>query len=263
MANMIVAYPQQDKAKALTICNAFVAGVRACGGEARVAEGIPKRLEDGAGFFYGVRPAWSHLWEQAKAERREWIYCDNSYFDVSRESSFRVTREALQADGLQACWTGDGAARLKALGITVKDWRHNGSHIVVCPQSDEFLRVVAGYEGNWLADATAEIRKHTDRSLRIRKKGEPRPLVADLQGAWALVTHMSCAAVEALCAGVPVFCTGRCAAQWMGSSDLSMIETPYYPERRQEWAEVLATNQWTLSELADGTAWRALSGNRP
>jgi hypothetical protein len=221
-----------------------------------------KELEPGDCAFYGVRPAWKHLWEQAKKEKRNVYYCDNAYWDRAREIYFRITRNALQADGCQAVWNDDGAARFKALGITIRDWQTNGSHIVVCPQTEEFTKVVAGYEGDWLADATTEIRKHTDRPLRIRRKGESRPISHDLAGAWALLTHMSCAAVEALCAGVPVFATGRCAAQWMGSSDLSMIETPYYPERRQEWAEVLAANQWTLAEMRDATAWRALNGDR-
>lgn len=256
---MIVAYPQPNKPKALNICNAFVEGVMACGGEARVATGIPATLDPGDSFFYGVRPAWAHLWDQAKRERRTWWYCDNSYFDRSRETYFRITRNALQCDGLRACWSGDGAARLRTLGVTIKDWRAGGEHIVVCPQTEEFLQVVAGYEGDWLADAIAAIKKHTDRPIRIRKKGEKRPLTEDLKGAWCLVTHMSCAAVEALIAGVPVFATGRSAAQWMGISDLSLIETPYYPERRQYWAEVLAANQWNLDEMRSGYAWRSLT----
>jgi hypothetical protein len=255
---VIVAYPQPDKPKALTICEAFVAGARACGGEARVASGIPKRLEDGAAFFYGVRPGWAHLWQQAKAEKRTWWYCDNSYFDCSRETYFRVTRNALQADGIQACWTGDGAARLKALGITIRDWQQGGKHIVVCPQTVEWTKTVAEYEGDWLSDATAGLHKHTNRPLLIRQKGERHPLAQDLEGAWCLVTHMSAAACEALIHGVPVFCTGRSAAQWMGSSDLSMIEQPYRPNNRQEWAEVLANNQWNLDEMRGGYTWRAL-----
>lgn len=256
MSHSVVCYQQPDKTKSQTVLQAFAAG---CGG--RLASTTAKELEPGDCVFYGVRPAWKHLWEQARREKRDVYYADNSYFDCSRETYFRITRNALQCDGLQAVWSDEGAARLKALGISIKEWRTDGEHIVVCPQTDEFTKVVAGYEGDWLADATAWLHLHTDRPIRVRGKGGARPLAEDLRGAWALVTHMSCAAVEALIAGVPVFCTGRCAAQWMGSSDLSMIETPYYPERRQEWAEVMAANQWTLAEMRDGTAWKALNGN--
>jgi hypothetical protein len=229
------------------------------GCEGRIASTWSSRLEPGAAAFYGVRPPWRHLWDQAIAEGRDVYYIDNAYFDIARENQFRVTRNALQADGLQASWKEDGADRFKALGLTVKPWRERGEHIVVCPQTDEFMRGIGGFDGDWVEKTTATLRQHTDRELRIRRKGTKRPLSEDLRGAWALVTHMSCAAVEALLAGVPVFCTGRCSARWMGTSDLSLIESPIYPDRREEWAAVLAANQWTESEFRDGTTWKALN----
>lgn len=204
-----------------------------------------------------MRASFAHLMKQVKEESRDFYFIDNSYFDVARERQFRITRNTLQCDGLNACWTGDGHGRLRALGVTVKPWREQGGHIVVCPQSAEFMALV-GWQGDWLADVTAGLKQHTSRELRVRVKGERRPLAEDLRGAWALVTHMSAAAVEALLAGVPVFCTGRCAARWMGTCDLSLIEEPSMPERREEWAAVLAQNQWTEAEMRDGTAWRAL-----
>jgi len=251
----VICYSQPDKAKSQRVLEAFAAG---CG--ARMASTEARELEPGPAAFYGVRPAWMHLWEQAKREGRHRWYLDNSYFDISRETYFRVTRNALQADGLNACWSGEGAARFKALGLPIRDWQRNGSHVVICPQSVEFMGGIGGFNGDWLALVTDELRKYTDRPFRIRKKGGCIPLIDDLRGAWALVTHMSCAAVEALLAGVPVFCTGRCSAQWMGTSDLSRIESPHYASGRQSWATVLAENQWTLAEMRDGTAWKALCG---
>ncbi len=248
-----VAYAQPDKRKSQQVLKAFIAG---SGG--RMASTTANELLPGTPVFYGVRPAWAHLWEQAEREGRDWYYIDNSYFDVSRETSFRVTRNALQCDGLNACWSGKGSGRLAALGVTVKPWRTSGSHVVVCPQSLEFLSGVGGSGPDWSLEAVTALRRHTGRHLVIRHKGEKRPLADDLKGAWALVTHMSCAAVEALIAGIPVFCTGRCSARWLGSGDLSTIETPYYGERREEWAAVLAENQWTLAEFRDGTAGRDL-----
>lgn len=79
-------------------------------------------------------------------------------------------------------------------------------------------------------------------------------MAEDLKGAHALVTYMSNTSVEALLAGVPVFCTGPCAAASMGLHDLAQIEAPYYPDDRQRWFELLAENQWTLKEVAAGMA---------
>ena len=86
----------------------------------------------------------------------------------------------------------------------------------------------------WLRDTLAILKEHTDRPIRCRVKMSYKeavarggvPLSEDLKGAWALVTHSSNAAVEALLAGVPTFCTDPCAAWRMGLSDLTQIETP-------------------------------------
>lgn len=253
----MICYDLPSKAKHSQVISAFAAG---CGG--RVASVLEPKLLDGDCAFYGVRPPWLHLWEQAKREHRDWFYIDNAYYDCSREKFFRVTKNGLQCDGMNAVWNDEGAKRLKALGIVVQPWRTGGSHVLVCPQTVEFTKICAGYPGDWEADAVAALKNHTDREIRVRRKGNSTPLQHDLIGAHALVTSMSCAAVEALIAGVPVFCTHRCAARWMGKSDLTDIENPYYPERRQEWAELLAANQWSIEELRDGTCWRAFEEQR-
>ncbi|NIR32704.1 MAG: hypothetical protein GWN84_26070 [Gammaproteobacteria bacterium] len=64
--------------------------------------------------------------------------------------------------------------------------------------------------------------------------------------------------VKALAAGVPVFSLGPSMATRMGSSDLSRIEQPLYPENREQWFAALAANQWTMAEIEAGTAWRDL-----
>lgn len=202
-------------------------------------------------MFYGVRPAWLHLWEQAKAEVREWWYADNSYFDAGRERYFRVTKNAMQHDG---CGESDGT-RLAELGVTAKPWRPGGYHIVVCVQSDEFLRVVVGIEGGaagWLCGVRNALAKVTKRPLVIREKRDSRPLADDLAGAHALVTYCSAAANEALIAGIPVH-VGAGAALGL-STPLAEIDNPRRPDGRERWAAVLADNQWTLDELRRGAA---------
>ena len=255
-SHLITCYEQTEKRKSRDVLRAFAQG---CG--AQIATTEAKSLEPGAAVFYGVRPSWVHLWEQARREGRDWFYIDNAYWDRCREKYFRVTRNALQCEGLQGTWSGEGATRLTALGISIADWRVGGEHIVVCPNTEEFTRTVLAFPGDWPAAIRTELRRFTDRPLRFRSKNETRSLAEDLQGAWALVTAVSCAAVEALVAGVPVFCTERCSARWMGSSDLSLIETPYMPDRRLEFMQVLAENQWTLDEFRNGVTWRALNGH--
>jgi hypothetical protein len=209
--------------------------------------------------FYGVRPAVAHLWRQAKQQGRDWYYIDNAYLDAHRERCFRVTKNAVQVQGpfvlpVDHEWLSGT--------IKVAPWRKRGDHIVVCPQSEEYMRVVAEWPGDWLAVVTQELRRLTARPLRIRKKGETRPLAEDLKDAWALVTHTSAAAIEAAIAGVPVFVTGPCAAACIsmnqGLCSFKRIEErPAGPDIRATWLEGLVRLQWSVDEIRAGAAWRA------
>lgn len=243
----VTCYPQPCKAKAQRVCEAFAAG---CGG---AVSGITPQLGPGAAMFYGVRQPWQHLWAQAKAEGRDWYYADNAYFDGARERYFRVTRNAIQHGGAGAS---DGRrARMHPLMPQV--WQRAGREILICRQSDEFMRVV-GRPG-WFAETCAALRRVTDRPVVVRGKDDSTPLQEALRSAWAVVTWSSASAVEAVLAGVPVVCDPACAA-WPFSTPLEEIEKPRRLEGRTRWAAVLADNQWTLDEMRDGTAWRMLHG---
>ena len=78
-----------------------------------------------------------------------------------------------------------------------------------------------------------------------------------IRGAYAVVTHHSNAAVEAVLAGTPVFCVDG-AALGMGESDLTKIERPYRPsyEKRLAFAQALSWCQWNIEEMKDGSAWQ-------
>lgn len=210
------------------------------------------------GCLRGLKPTL----DQAIAEGRTWYYADNSYFrragrDVER-GYFRVTRNALQHDGRGKA----DSSRWKALGLTIAPWRASGNHVLVCPPDAAYGALWGLDHRAWLRDALAQLRAATDRPIIVRDRSlagsTAQPFVEALQDCWALVTHQSNAAVEALLAGVPVFVTGKSAAACMGKSDLSEIEEPAMPRDRRRWASVLAANQWTLSEMRSGTCWRDL-----
>ena len=109
----------------------------------------------------------------------------------------------------------------------------------------------------WLQTTLKTLKRHTDREIWVRaKKGNTTPLDADLKDCHAVVAHSSNAAVVALLAGVPVFCTAPCAAYRMGEADMSKIEMPVYPDDREQWA-------WNLADQsmdAGGDVVRACAG---
>jgi len=40
--------------------------------------------------------------------------------------------------------------------------------------------------------------------------------------------------------------------------DLSQIENPIYSNKREDWINSLLANQFTISEMKNGTAWKKL-----
>ena len=206
------------------------------------------------GCLRGLKPTL----EQAQAEKRTWLYADNGYFRPGKSGHFRITRNALQHDG-----TGNAPPeRWERLGLEIKPWRKDGSHILVCPPDETYGQLWGLDHRKWLQDVRGVLERATDRQVVVRHRSKAgsatEPFAAALQGAWALVTCTSNAAVEALLAGVPVFCTRPCAAYMMGTPVLAEIEYPAMPDDRERWAWNLAAAQWTLLEMADGTCWRDL-----
>jgi hypothetical protein len=213
----------------------------------------PEKLLPGGVVTYGFLRGLKAILDAAREIGRTWVYADRGYLRATygddHSGYFRLTRDAWQHDG-----SGDAPeTRWRALGLALAPWQRGG-HVLVCPPGDVFTRAVGGFPAaDWERDTLAALARATDRPIRIRRKGgSSTPLAADLADCHALVTYMSNTAVEALLAGVPVFCTGPCAAAAMGKNDLAEIESPAYPEDRERWARVLAANQFTLAELRAG-----------
>lgn len=228
-------------------CKAFARG---CGGRV-VNNGI---LRAGPVALFGSPVLWDAFTE-ARRRGRTFYYGDHAYF--SRFRYYRITRNALQAE--PAPVAGVDTSRLDHLGVRIARWQRSGMHILVCPPDEVFSGLMGFSAADWLSGALKTVRANTDREIRVRDRHAKGKLIDDLTGAHALVTYHSNAAVEALCAGVPVFVTGFGGAKAMGLADLTRIEAPIYPDGRREWAAALANSQWTFDEMADGTAWRMLN----
>ena len=242
----VICYAQPDKPKSRRVLEAFAAG---CGG--RVASTTVEQLEPGAVAFYGVRPGWSHLWRQAQIERRDIYYLDNAFWDDAREVKFRVGRNVVQMYEFPK-------RDYPPFRRPIARWREGGDHIVVCPQSSEFMVCVERFSEHWTDWIARRLRMYTTRPIVIRTKRDRRPLADDLRNAWAVVTHTSAAANEAIVAGIPAFTTGLCAATPMSNQDVAHIERPRCPDGREQWAAAVAAHEWTLEEMANGTCWKAL-----
>lgn len=219
-----------------------------------VGSGLPI-VDDGVyrgGWWIGFGSP--HTWDSLTAARKageDWFYGDHGYFH--RGTYYRITRNGFQHDGC--------GNRRRDPGVVIEPWRTGGAHVLVCPPDDKIAALMGFDHHAWLRDVLERLGNNTDRMVIVRPRNheQMRPLAADLADAWALITWASNAAVEAVIAGVPVFCTGDCAASVMGRSDPINIEYPHRPDDRYEWAAALAANQWTLDEIRSGIAWKELT----
>jgi hypothetical protein len=238
----------------VTICRAFAEG----GGHQIVT--MPAPLQPGAAFFYGQLRGLKPLLDEAIAEKREWYYADNGYFRPGHyHGYYRITRNAFQHDGSGAA----SAQRWERLGKPLLPWRRSGSGVLVCSPGATFASLHGFDSAQWVRETIATLKAHTDRPIVVREKPNKgqrgRGLLEELKDCHALVTHSSNSAVEALLFGVPVFCTAPCAASAMAEKDLTRVESPARPEGREQWAWNLAANQWTLTEMKNGIAWKELN----
>ena len=223
------------------------------------------------GAFYGRDRGTLAIVAQSAVDGNHWIMADNGYIGAYQYNGYyKISRDGFQCDGTGAP---DEGRLVDVLAITgqkfVKDWRSSTKkwHILICPPIVGYERIHWFSSTRWTRSLVKQIRKLTDRKIRVRyKPGENlytgRSIADDLKNCHALITHDSNIAVEAIMAGIPVFITGTSPAQVFGNVDVSTIAEPRLEGDRWEWLSILANNQWTLKEIKDGMANEVLSKHK-
>lgn len=149
----------------------------------------------------------------------------------------------------------------------------DGGHILLAGMGDKGALAEGFHPEEWERQAIDILKSHTGRRIVYRAKpswkkakaipgadfvdSKTRPVELDLQNCWAVVTHHSNVAVDALVAGIPTFCWGGVAAP-MSCQKLERIERPDYPDGRDAWMADIAYTQWTPAEMAQGLCWQHL-----
>ena len=192
---------------------------------------------------------------------KPFVFTDMPYFNRWMGDNRDTCHWRVIPDHVHCYWSIFNAPddRFKKLNITVRDWRTNGDHILVCPSSPALERHYGDH--NWLGGTLEILKQHTDRPIRVRHKPRangtsgPRaaviPFDEDCKNAWAVVTHSSIAGVEAAVLGIPVFSQWQSPCSVIGNLDLSKIEDPTLHDR-SSWLNTLAYYQYTESEIAAG-----------
>lgn len=168
----------------------------------------------------------------------------------------------------------------KNLNLSLKDYRTNGEHIVLCLQRNGGWSMGELEVTKWIKRVIAKLRSNTGRPIVLRPhpgdkhayhylkefehmshdkvfiSAQGTTLMDDLQNCWAVVNHNSSSVVGAAIEGYPVFITDPTKSQCrdIANHDLAQIETPNLPDR-QAWVERLAMSHWNFAELKSGECW--------
>jgi hypothetical protein len=179
---------------------------------------------------------------------------DHAYF--GRNEAFRMTKGDFQPSAIKER-PGDRWETLKKrLNLEIQPWK-TGKKIVVAlsmPGTYDFFGV-----SGWGKQVISDLQRF-GRPIIERQRKETRPLKEDLKNAHCLVTYASNSVLEALLAGVPVFVAGPSIARPMAGEWLD-IETPVYPENREEFFRHVAYCQYTLEEFKSGFALKCAEEN--
>lgn len=161
---------------------------------------------------------------------KDFLYVDRGYWD--RQRKFRIIR-----GGVHLTRQLDRPTD-RQYGAEIRPWRKDGTFIVVIPPSQ--------YQCAIFPDASAWLKNldlATDREIRV-KTDKQLPFEEYLQGAWAVVSYGSVAAVKAAMWGYPVLAGPHCPATPISCESL---EKPVFKER-SPWICSLSYAQWTFEE---------------
>jgi hypothetical protein len=292
--------PHDDNPKVQTL-QKFAQGVTAAGDQATISKDMVYQPCDVA-----VMLGWVHehgkqaphlrfrkeILDQQVARGSRTVIADSNLFlykDTTNPHYYlRYSFDGIFPDTGEYCDSAPDPSRWTAIqrdmGVSLKDWRTQGNHILVCLQRDGGWSMAGFDVVDWTLITLKQLRRHTDRPIRIRphpgdkKAGrycrdilelcqrhgirdvamsDPKvPLERDFKHCWAVVNHNSSPAVGAAIEGFPVFVTDpdRSQARDVCNRDLARIENPELPDR-QSWINRISQFHWSYDDLVTGKCW--------
>tara|TARA_B100000214_G_scaffold240512_1_gene176049 strand:- start:392 stop:1222 length:831 start_codon:yes stop_codon:yes gene_type:complete len=209
--------------------------------------------------------------DEAGQKEQDWYFFDHAY--VMNESKhgvnpklkdrvYRVTKNAQLINEIDDL-SFDDYKRIEKYEkyVQLEPYKKNGKYILVFEPSDFAKR---WWEvPNWTEDTIQLLKANTDLEIRIRKKNSLVSFESEVKGARAVVSLQSAAAIQAEIWGIPGYCAEMSAAYPISHS-LEMIEKGIESlmyvgdEHRQRWLNSILANQYTMTEIADGTCWNRL-----
>jgi hypothetical protein len=212
----------------------------------KLVAGVPP--DDGQPFAI-----WGQMWTvldalpKAIKRRRPFFHIDNGYINSAKggvTGYYRITYRSLSPVLLMD-------APPPRIDVPMRPWRTTGNHVVLALPGSGFGKAIGLDMGQWIYRSQSMVRRATSRRIVVRPKKSGRTIDADMRNAWALVTHSSNVAVDAVLYGIPVFVESTSPAAPVGNLDLKAMNAPAMPDR-EAWLSSLIAQQFTLDEMRSG-----------
>ena len=219
-------------------------------------------------MFWGFVNNNMALVKVLEARKHTYWFTDTPYFgrfdnnNLKADNHYwRICKNKIHVPYIKGC----KSDRFEKFEMKVKAPNFKGKNILVCPSSES----IHNYLGrpNWLNETITEIKKYTDRPIKVREKPRGRgtsgpseakiPLSEELKDAWVCVTSCSISAVEAQCMGIPTICDVKSFAEPVSANHFADIENPYFVGA-EDWLYSLAYQQFTPEEFENGFAIETL-----
>jgi hypothetical protein len=201
------------------------------------------------------------LHTHCKTNNLNFYNLDSGYFSSHKlKTYFRVSKNSFQ--NIEKV-TDYPANRWNILDIKLQNISI-GSSIVIVPPDEKKLHTenLAPSVDDWIKQTIFEIKKYSDRPIRIRQRPASRGerIVSDTfldfisKDTYCVIGHSSNALVEAAMNGIPVISLGESATRSLYNSDISKIEklTKVSDELKMQWIYHLSYSQFTRDELIAG-----------
>lgn len=241
--------PERDE-KTGMLMRGLAVGFERLGKPYQLVVGPPS--DDGEPFVvWGQEWLAERILPAAIRSGRPFWHIDNGFWEPGRGRTDRSGYYRLTYRGMTPILLPQ-TLPLREANIALQPWRMQGDHVLLAMPGIHFGRAIGIDVERWCADIQPRLRAWTGRRIIVRPRDSNRDLAEDLAGAWALVTHSSNVAVDAVIAGIPVFVEPTSPARPVGRLDLH-IEYALTPDR-DHWLRSLASQQFTLAEMQDGTA---------
>lgn len=253
------------------IAHAWAEGAAACGDTPVLVPNFTPVRADACAAYGWSNPA---MFQHYRATGRSFVYVDLGWWERKPGKQPLDGFHKVSVNGREPVtlmdrhWPSD---RFTHFRLQIQPWRRQGHHIVLAGMSAKSARTRGYRPQQWETGVLDLIRAATSRPVVYRPKPSwldatpiagttfspaHEPIANALAQAWMLVTLHSNAAIDALISGVPVFAKEGVATRM--STPLSEIETPRYPEGREQLMCDIAYMQWNVGEIRSGLCWAHL-----